>query len=594
MSARLTPLARLAAIVLVLQFMASEASAQVAPKVVLAGHTGRVTALAIDPTGQTLASASLDRTIRLWDTNTCRELKTLRGHLGEVNCLAFAGSKLVSGSSDMSIRVWQVPGDGVMTLRAHEAPVVALAPGVAGRSFMSSAADGVIKLWDTAGGTERGLVRATSADVSSALAFSPDGKLLAWAEGSAVRVAEAETRQRLATLSGHVSAVSAVLFAPGSSDLLSAGFDNTVRAWDPRSGAVKGILFRGQSGVCALACRGDGKLLAAAELTGSVSLVELPGGNLPTRLSAPPGAAAILFSRAGRLLFGGHADGTIRIWQLQAGNWPASPTAGAVAGGAIAAPAVPAAPFAPAPRQDARAVQALRRLGADVHSDGDNVLWVDFKHKPTRDESLAYLEGLPHLEWLDLAKTGVGDAGLAHLKGLRRLKKLDLSGTEASDASVPVLKQLTSLETLDVSATMMTDAGLAQLRSLPNLKNLVAAAVRWRIEARPHQGRLMLDMDGVRLLLDEASGKRRASLGQVQVAGPGRSGGHWRTAGAEVQAEYANGVARLTITAGARTYAVEFSGNGTRMSVNGGRAFVLSGEKKTFSLRPAGVRLERD
>jgi WD40 repeat protein len=80
------------------------------------GHKAIIMAIAFSPDGKTLATASLDHTVKLWSVAIGQEVATLKGHRGPVSGLAFSrdGTLLVSSSEDKTIRLWRaVPEETV-------------------------------------------------------------------------------------------------------------------------------------------------------------------------------------------------------------------------------------------------------------------------------------------------------------------------------------------------------------------------------------------------------------------------------------------------------------------------------------------------
>jgi WD40 repeat protein len=99
----------------------------------LAGHTDRVTALAYSREVDRLASASLDHTVRVWNSNTGEALQVLRGHSAGVRAVAFTpdGKRLVSAGLDRAVTLWDpATGEEVLPLGTVEegVPAVAFSP----------------------------------------------------------------------------------------------------------------------------------------------------------------------------------------------------------------------------------------------------------------------------------------------------------------------------------------------------------------------------------------------------------------------------------------------------------------------------------
>ncbi|HEX7297321.1 MAG TPA: WD40 repeat domain-containing protein, partial [Pyrinomonadaceae bacterium] len=145
--------------------------------VIQSSHTKPINAIVFSPDGNWLASGANDDTIKIWDIATGHVLRTLYGHSSNVNALAVSpdGKFLASGSGDMTskreiptfkrggivggardntIRIWEVQtGREIKKLRGHELPIGAVAFGADGRTLTSVSGD-AIKVWDVASGKE--------------------------------------------------------------------------------------------------------------------------------------------------------------------------------------------------------------------------------------------------------------------------------------------------------------------------------------------------------------------------------------------------------------------------------------------------------
>jgi WD40 repeat protein len=146
------------------------------------GHEHMINCLAFSPDGKLLASASDDKTVRVWDVESGRVVHTLKGHLGSVAAVSFSpdGKHLASGSSDQTARVWDLhSGQELLTLRGHTDTIFGVACSPRDGRYLATAGwDTTVKLWDAATGRELRTLGGHT-DVVNGVSFSPDGKRLA-------------------------------------------------------------------------------------------------------------------------------------------------------------------------------------------------------------------------------------------------------------------------------------------------------------------------------------------------------------------------------------------------------------------------------
>ncbi len=213
------------------------------------GHGAPVTAVAFTPDGQSLVTASLDGTVKVWDLSKRRVLRTFRGHEDGVTGAAVShdGKVLASGGLDRTIRLGDVSsgrfrwsfgplgGGRRASAPGHLAAVESVAFSPIGLTLASGCRDGTVGLWDAATGQRLAMLRGHSNPVC-AVAFAPDGRTLAsGAARGEVRLWDVAGRQEVAALRPNLQGdACCVAFSRDGQTLAAAGWGDRVFLWDLR------------------------------------------------------------------------------------------------------------------------------------------------------------------------------------------------------------------------------------------------------------------------------------------------------------------------------------------------------------------------
>ncbi len=237
----------------------------------LPGHTDRIRALAFAPDSRLLATASDDNTLRLWDTDTAREVPNLTVYSNFIQ--AFGASREGTAPPAQDKGTAHLPG--AFSDAPEDTGALAFAPD--STALASGSADGKIRLWELETGRMQFSLPTDQGGVL-ALAFSPERKILAsGGSDTLVRLWDVDSRRLLSTLTGHTGSVNALAFSIDGEILASGGRDAHVRLWDVGAGSLMSTLPARDEAVWELAFiekKGVGQRLCVCAEDGSLLIME--------------------------------------------------------------------------------------------------------------------------------------------------------------------------------------------------------------------------------------------------------------------------------------------------------------------------------
>ncbi|MEM9597877.1 MAG: hypothetical protein AAGD06_26655, partial [Acidobacteriota bacterium] len=306
---------------------------------------GPVTDVAYSPSGDRVAVASADGTVRLHRADGTGRPHELP-HDSPVRSLAYGpgGERLLTLTDD-GPRVWRLGGGGAHVstrLTGHDGPVRGAVFADGGRFVVSAGQDGTARIWSVASADPQDGDRGADAErilgghggPVTAVAAGPDDRIATGALDGVVRIWRLDGPPAPAVFSAHGGAVSALAFAPGGGHLVSASHDGTGRIFDLITGTSRPL--EGHQGpLVDVAVSPDGRLAATVSFDRSVRIWRLEAGAATgvdaTALGEPPLAvlgdhdalpSAARFHPSGDHLAVATADGSAWLWRVDGRGEP--------------------------------------------------------------------------------------------------------------------------------------------------------------------------------------------------------------------------------------------------------------------------------
>jgi len=292
----------------------------------LSGHDHIVTAVAFSPSGERIASASVDTKIKIWDARTGTNIMTLLGHDSWIRCMSFSrdGKRVISGGTDKKIKIWDAEtGKELRSLLPHNVPqeyeVLSLALSPDGKRIASGGLFGVIKVWDITSASEVMSFNGHEDDVQGIL-FSPDGRWIASSSADkTIKIWDATDGSIVRTLRGHSAAVGPIAFSSDGRHIISGDWNGNIKKWDATSGSQL-TTFRAHKGeVTSVSLTPDGERLASGSADCTIKVWNVATADeLVVFHGHSQAVTSVVFSQDGTQLVSGSLDRMVKVWDAAA------------------------------------------------------------------------------------------------------------------------------------------------------------------------------------------------------------------------------------------------------------------------------------
>jgi eukaryotic-like serine/threonine-protein kinase len=277
-----------------------------------------ISSVAVSADGKRVVSGSDDWTVRVWDVDTGRVSLTLMGHTEAVTCVGLSpdGKRIASGGRDNVVRVWDAAtGRSIVTYRAHSDHVNSVAFSPDSKRVVSSSQDRTVREWDADTGREILVLSGPNFPSCASVILSPDGRRVIGASNSVVTIWDAATGKAADYLEGHGAKVTALDVSSDGKRIVSGSEDCLVKVWNPER-SKKSVTLWGHTGpVTSVTISPNGKWIVSGGIDRTVRVWDADTGReLRTLRGHTDQVSGVAMSADGKRVVSGSHDMTVKVW----------------------------------------------------------------------------------------------------------------------------------------------------------------------------------------------------------------------------------------------------------------------------------------
>jgi WD40 repeat protein len=278
-------------------------------------HSDQVRDLSFSPDGKTIASASLDQTINLWNIKDHKFIRPINGAQKYFGLRFVDNQTFVAASADSTIQHWNISGQQIGNFQGHSDDVLYLDVNKDGTLIASTGSDRTVRIWRIKGRKEIQRIDVVSEVINQA-SFHPDGKLIALASND--QSVYLWSLRGIAPLDVLRNSGRCLSLSSDNQTIMSGDKNGIIKLWR-KDGKILLNFKAHDKAISKVSFSPNGKILASVSNDGTSKLWHLDGrfiGKLKDENSNENIVAGMDFSPDGKFIASAHNDSTVKLWDL--------------------------------------------------------------------------------------------------------------------------------------------------------------------------------------------------------------------------------------------------------------------------------------